>query len=199
MTIAESTTGAMPATGATPETDADVDPKPATGEGDLGDAGKRALHEEREGRSSEKRRADAAEAELTRMREATSSESEKLIHAAKREAAAEERAKWQERFRSAEVRGALRGAGIVNDRMLSLAIAAPEFAALTVTDDGAVTGVSEAVDAFKAAMPEAFAQKEQPRTNGTVRTGVQTPPSDPDVKPGYERLQAAYAAAAPKK
>ena len=195
----EPVTGATPGAGATPATTTATTPPadPAKGDTELGDAGKRAIQEERTQRAAEKKRADDAEAELQKLRDATSSETDKAINTARREAEAAERAKWQERFRAAEVRGALRGAGIVNDRMLALAVGAPEFANLAVGDDGSVAGVSDAVEAFKVAMPEAFKPAADPRpgAGGTVRTGVQPPPEQAQVQPGYERLSAAYAAA----
>lgn len=188
-------TGATPGGGATPPQPGGQTPPPATPPAtgdDLGDAGKRALQAERDARAAEKKRADELEAELTKIREATASESEKAIAQAKREAQAESDAKWKQRFVQAEVRGALRGAGIANDRFLAMALADTAFSGLAVDGDGNVTGVADAVEAFKTAVPEAFKAAEPQPPKGQPRQGVQPPPADATVAPGYDRLSRAY-------
>jgi phage-related tail fiber protein len=151
--------GATPPAGTTPAPATE----PATGEDALGDPGKQVLTEARRAAKDAEARAKAAEKQLAELQEAQQSDSEKAISQARREAAAEERARWQARIREAEVRGALRGAGIVNDKFLDLAIAAPTFRELKVdSETGVVEGVATAIEAFKKDYPEAFAKQARP-------------------------------------
>jgi hypothetical protein len=196
------TTGAMSGGGATPPA-APVtppatppDPKPATGDDQLGEGGKAALKEERAARATAERERDALTKELETLRGSTQSDSERAVAQARREAEAAERAKWQDRIRAVEVRGALRGAGLVNDHFLALATSAPEFKELTVADDGTVSGVTAAIEQFRTNYPEAF-PKAGGTSPGTVAAGPQTPPTE--VKPGMDRLTAAYASNAGKR
>ena len=172
----------MPAAaGATPAQTTPVSPAadptaatttPATGDADaLGDAGKRALEAERKAAKEAQRRAEAAERELETLRTATQTEGEKAITTAKREAAAEEKAKFETKLRRAEVRSALRSAGLANDALLELAMKSDLFATLAVDDEGRVTDLDKAVAQLKKDAPEMFA----PPTPGTVTRGVQTP------------------------
>lgn len=136
--------------------------QPATGEEALGDKGNKVLSEARKAAKDAEKRATAAEEELAKLREETASDSEKALNQARRDAAAERDAFWHSRIREAEVRGALRGAGITNEKFLALAVAAPEFRELKVTDAGSVEGVGPAIEGFKTDYPEAFAPKEPP-------------------------------------
>lgn len=130
---------------------------PATGDDQLGDAGRRAIEAERAAARAADERARAAESELQKLREAGQSDAEKALTQARREAQAEERTKWQAHIRSAEVRSALRASGMTNDKTLALAVQAPELAKLKVTDEGSVEQLSEAIAAFKKDYPELFA------------------------------------------
>jgi hypothetical protein len=195
------TTGAKPGAGATPAAagkPTDDTDKPPAKDDELGDGGKAALQAERIRARDEKKRADDAEAALETLREATASESEKAVNAARKEGEKASDAKWQERIRTVEVRGALRGAGIANEHILGLAVHSEEFAKLAVADDGSVSGITEAVAAFKKNVPEAFAaaapvdeRKPGEKVPG-VASGVQDQPDD-GIKPGYDRLSQAYA------
>jgi hypothetical protein len=189
----DTTTGAMPGPGATPvqagpETTAPAEPKPATGEDDLGEAGKKVLRELRSTERDAQRRAEAAEKELADLRSATATDQEKALAQAKREAAAEERGKFETKLRRSEVRSALRSAGLANDALVELAMKSDHFAALAVDDEGRVTDLDKAVAALKKDAPELFATA----SPGTVTRGVQTP-GPADVAPGYDRLSQAYA------
>lgn len=198
MTPEELTTGATPGTGATPvqagpATTAPAEPKPATGEDDLGEAGKKVLRELRSAERDAQRRAEAAEKELADLRSATQTDQEKALAQAKREAAAEERAKFETKLRRSEVRSALRSAGLANDALVELAMKSDLFAALAVDDEGRVTDLERAVAQLKKDAPELFASA----SAGTVTRGVQTP-QQPDVAPGLDRLRQAYETASPK-
>jgi len=195
----ETTTGATPGTDATSEQAGQGQPsagatpgtasatEPATGEEALGNAGKAAIAREREARDAEKKRADAAEKELTKLREATQSEQEKVLTAAKRETADERDAFWQGRIRSAETRGALRSAGIGNEKLLSAIAAGSTFANLTVNDDGTVAELERAVEQARKDYPEAFA------STTTVTRGPQTSIGSDDALLGpQDRLRRGY-------
>lgn len=147
---------ATPPAGGSGSGDDDIDPS-------VGDKGREAIRREREARrasdeaaANERKAREAVEAELATLREAGASEAERTLAQARREATSEERARWQTRARATEVRGALRAAGIANDKLLGLALGAPEFAGLKVGEDGEVEGLTEAVTKFKADYPEAF-------------------------------------------
>lgn len=144
--------GAMPAQ--TPP--ADPAPAPATGADEqLGDGGTRALQTERDARKSAERELRKRDDTIAAMELAGKTESEKLIAQAKKDGAAEVTARWFMQVRRSEVKAALAGAGI-NASVLDLALGAPEFAALKVTDEGEVEGLSEAIAAFKKARADLF-------------------------------------------
>ena len=194
----DTTTGATPGTGATPvqagpATTAPAEPTPATGEDDLGEAGKKVLRELRSAERDAQRRAEAAERELADLRSATQTDQEKALAQAKREAAAEERAKFETKLRRSEVRSALRSAGLANDALVELAMKSDHFAALALDDEGRVTDLEVAVAALKKDAPELFATAGA----GTVTRGVQTTQLA-DVAPGLDRLRQAYETASPK-
>lgn len=121
----------------------------------LGDKGKRALQQERNARQEAEARAAAAEQERDQLREATQSETEKAISAARKEGADEVKAVYQGLIRSAKVEAALSAAGI-RPSVMDLASQAPEFAKLKVKDDGTVEGLDEAVAGFKQARKDLF-------------------------------------------
>jgi hypothetical protein len=128
----------------------------------LGDAGKRALEEERRARREAEDRAKAFQKDLDELKAQGLSESEKAVADAKKAGAAEVTERFHGQIRRAETRSALTSAGI-NASVLDLATKADEFAALKVTDDGEVTGLDAAVDAFKRARPDLFAARSAPR------------------------------------
>jgi hypothetical protein len=129
---------------------------PATGDPDgLGDAGKRAIQQERDARSAATRERDEFKRQLEELQNASKTDHEKAIAQARKEGAAEVLGKYQVAVRRSEVRAALSAAGI-STSLLDLAVKADEFSALKVTDDGDVEGLSGAVDAFKKARPDLF-------------------------------------------
>jgi hypothetical protein len=173
------TTGATPGTGATPAQagtppTAPAESTPATGEDNLGEAGKKILRDLRAAEREAQRRAEAAEKELADLRSATQTDGEKALAQAKREAAAEERAKFETKLRRAEVRSALRSAGLTNDALVELALKSDLFAALAVDDEGRVTDLDKAIAQLRKDAPELFAAA----LAGTVTRGVQTPHAD---------------------
>jgi len=155
--------GATPAAaGATPTQTTTVSPStattptpPATGDGELGDAGKRALDAERATAKTEKARADKAERDLAELKLAGASESEKAIAAARKEGAAEVTERANAKVRRSEVKAALASAGI-NASVLDLAVGAAEFGSLKVSDDGEVEGLDEAIQTFKGTRADLF-------------------------------------------
>lgn len=161
--------------GATPAAAAGTKPaaadESATDDSTLGDSGKAVLREARRLQRDAETRATAAEAEAQRLREAGQSDTDKAITQARREGAAERDAHWKAHIRAAEVRGALRGAGIVDDEALELALGARQFRDLKVdSESGAVEGLPDAVESFRKGAPWAFkaaeATQQQPRPGG---------------------------------
>lgn len=149
--------GATPAqtTPVSPAADPVTTPPPATGDEPLGDGGKTALLTERATSKAEKARADKAERELQTLKDASASDSDKALKAAKAEGAAEVTGKLHGLIRSAVVKAELAGSGI-NPSVLDLAVAAPEFQKLVVSDDGEVEGLKEAVAMFKGSRGDLF-------------------------------------------
>lgn len=129
---------------------------PATGDPDgLGDAGKRAIQKERDDAAAAKRERDDYKRQLEDLQNASKTDQEKALIAAKNEGKAEVLGKYQAAVRRSEVRAALSAAGI-STSVLDLAVRADEFSSLKVTDDGDVDGLQGAVDAFKKAKPDLF-------------------------------------------
>lgn len=119
----------------------------------LGEAGTKALEAFKERARNAEREAKAAKDELDALKQANQSESEKAITAAKKEAAAEERTKWQGVIRQAKVESALTAAGC-NDP--AIAALAREFAELTVSDEGDIENLTATVETFKKSHPTLF-------------------------------------------
>lgn len=153
--------GTAAATGSASTSDADAA---------LGEAGKGALEKERTARRDAEKARQAAVDELERLKAATLSDAEKAIAEAKKAGAAEVSAKLSTRIRSSEVRAALIGAGAASS-LLDLAIRADEFAALEVTDDGAIEGLDEALAAFRKGHPDVFTKAGATPGSGDTGTG----------------------------
>jgi hypothetical protein len=149
--------GATPAAGTTAPAAA---AQSATDDAALGDAGKRILAEARRQAKEAETRAQAAEAERDALRTATQSEAEKATADAVKAARAEVTTAFEARIRRSEVRSALTAAGISASEV-DLALVAPDFARLKVTEDG-VDGLTEAVATFKALHPTLFAKPSAP-------------------------------------
>jgi hypothetical protein len=147
---------------------------PATGEAELGEAGKKAIAAERKAAKEATDRAKALEDELTALKAAGLSDSEKAIKAAEHTATAAERAKWQSAIREVRAESALRVAGATNDRLLELALRSPSIVDLKVDDSGKVIDLDKAVEQLKKDIPEMFAAA---GTAGGPTRGVQTAPA----------------------
>lgn len=152
------TTPVSPAAGAAPTV---TTTSPATGEGDLGEGGTRALQSERTARREAEDRAKAVQKELDDLKAAGQSDTEKAINQAKKDGGAEVLARVQAQIRRSEVKSALTGSGI-GASVLDLAVNAPEFAALKVSEDGEVIGLEAAVTKFKADRADLFTKPVQP-------------------------------------
>lgn len=125
----------------------DPDPKgDPKEEPELGDAGAKAIREERNARKAAEKAAKAAQAELEKIREANQSEQEKAIAAAKAEGRTEALSTANERLLKAEVKAAAAGKLADPDdavRMLDL----DDF---DVADDGSVDtkAIKSAIDSL---------------------------------------------------
>lgn len=151
------TTPVSPAA-ASPETPASATDYPDG----LGDAGKKALDAMKADKAAAEAVAKAAKKErddlakrLEDLEAAGKSEADKAIDAARKEGEAAAGTRYQARVRSSEVRAALVTAGI-NAGVLDLAVNAPEFATLKVTDEGEVEGLDVAVAGFKKSRESLF-------------------------------------------
>jgi hypothetical protein len=172
-----------PPPGATPDSD-----------GLTTDAGRRALDAERTKAKAAEDRAKAAEKERDDLKAATQSDGEKAITAAKKEAEATTSAKFESRLRQAEVRSALRTAGLTNDKTLALAVNAAEFAALKVEEDGSIRDLDKVVEAFKKDYPEMVAAvAPKPPTGGQPTRGPQNGGAPERPKTLNEAVAAHYA------
>jgi hypothetical protein len=144
--------------------------KPA-GDGELGETGKRALEAERERAKVAERERDDLQKRLEALEQNGQSEHERAIAQARREATAESDGRWAAHVRAAEVRGALRAAGVTNDRTLQLLQQAPEVRDLDVdAKTGEVKGVTEAVAKLQESYPETFSTAQptpKPAPGGT--------------------------------
>ena len=164
----------------------DVTPTvPATGDPEIGEAGKRAIAAERKTAKEATEALKTATAELETLRAAGLSESEKAIKQAANEATAAANAKWQTSIRAVRVESALRVAGATNETLLDLALRSDLISTLKVDDAGKVVDLDKAVEQLKKDIPEMFA----PTGPGTVTRGVQTAPGT-----GAKTLDSAIAA-----
>lgn len=187
MTDTTTPAGAMPAAeGATPTQTTPVSPvpesqlptPPATGEPEVGEAGKRAIAAERKAAKEAQDALKAAQTELETLRAAGLSESEKAIKEASDAATASERAKWQTSIRAVRVEAALRVAGATNETLLDLALRSDLISALKVDEAGKVTDLDKAVEQLKKDIPEMFA----PTGPGGPTRGAQPGPASMEAK-----------------
>lgn len=145
---------------------------PATGDPDaLREPGKRALDAMKAERDADRAARKVLEQEIADLKTAGQSESEKAIAAAKKEGANEVRTKVHDQIRRSEVKAALTAAG-VNGALLDLAIRASVFEGLKVDDDGDVTGLADAIEAFRKSHPEIFTK---PPVPGSADGGTRGP------------------------
>lgn len=179
--------GATPGQTPPPASGAQAATPPATdGDAGLGDAGKRAIDAMKAERDAAQRAARAAERALEELRLAGASESEKAIAKAKADGAAEVTGRFHDQIRRSEVKVALSAAGI-SPSVLDLLATAPEFATLTIGDDGSIDpdAMKAAIAASKSVRPDLFAA---PRAIGSADGGAG---SGSRAKPIYTRDQLA--------
>jgi len=112
---------------------------------------------------AEKERADALET-------ATKSETEKAIAAARKEGNLEATTKLTAAIRKAEVKAALTAAGLSTE-FLGVAVKADQFEAIEVGENGEVSGLDSALEAFKAAFPAMFKAPGAAGQNGSADGG----------------------------
>lgn len=170
--------GATPPAAGAPATPAPATPPatpvpPATGEPEIGEAGKRAIAAERKTAKDAQDALKAAQTELETLRAAGLTESERAVKEATNAATAAERAKWQTSIRSVRVEAALRVAGATNETLLDLALRSDLIAGLKVDEAGKVTDLDKAVEQLKKDIPEMFT----PAVAGTPTRGAQTGPA----------------------
>lgn len=141
--------------GGTPAPDATSD-----ADAGLGDAGKRALAEERKARTAAEREAKAAKAELDKLRDASQTEQEKALEAARSEARAEVLSTANERLIRAEVRGAAASTTVDADAVVSLL----DLSQFEVSDDGTVDrkAISSAIEELLKEKPYLAANGKKP-------------------------------------
>lgn len=168
---------------------------------DLGDAGKKALTEERKAKADAERKAKAAEKRATELEkklqereDADKSDSEKALEKARKEAAEEATkaatAKTNHRILAAEIKAA--AGGKLSDpadavRLLDL----DDF---TVSDDGEVDdkAITAAIDQLLKDKPY-LAGKASGKPTGSADGGGKPSGDSTDVTPGTGRLRHAYA------
>lgn len=188
-----------PATGnppATPPSSAPATPPatppipPATGEPSepegLGEAGKKALREERAAKKAAEDALAAAQAELDTLKTSTLSDQEKALKEATNAATAAERAKWQTSIRAVRVEAALRVAGATNEKLLDLALRSDLISALKVDEAGKVIDLDKAIAQLKTDIPEMFSEP----TPGAPTRGAQ--PGSPAEAKDLESAVAGY-------
>ena len=166
---------------------------PATGaEAQLGDAGKRALdtmkaekRAEAEARKAAEEERDALRSRLETLENASKSDQEKAIAAARKEGESAATEKWAGIIRATRVESALVAAGAIDPGLAALA---PEFTALKVADDGTVADLESTVEAFKTAHPNQFGRATLPDFGGGSRGAA----TRTEVQPGEDRLRHAY-------
>lgn len=154
----------------------------------LGESGQRALERAKEERRNAVSERDALRNErnalasrLEELENATKSDTDKAIAAARKEGEQAATDKWAGFIRAARVETALSAAGAIDS---AVAAQAREFAALKVNgESGEVEGLSEAVEAFKQAHPTLFGapQLQRPPTGdfggGNRSTNTQNRPA----------------------
>lgn len=154
----------------TTTTDPAADPGAGDDDDQLGDAGRRALAQERTARRTAERAANAARAELDRIRAESQSETDKAIAKAKAEGSAEALAKANDRVLRAEVKAL--AAGKLADP--ADAVALLDLSEFTVGDDGAVDAkaVGKAIDQLVKDKPYLAAGQRSAATTGSADGGA---------------------------
>ena len=161
---------------------------PATGEPEMGEAGRRAIKAERDAAKAAQDALKAAQTELEALKAAGLSESEKAVKEATNAATAAERAKWQTSIRAVRVESALRVAGATNETLLELALRSDLITALKVDEAGKVTDLDKAIEQLKKDIPEMFVAS----TPGGPTRGAQPGPAPVGAKDLESAVAAHY-------
>lgn len=114
------------------------------------------------------RAAKASEDRAKALEDATKSESEKALDAARKEGDQAATKRYEDRIRRTEVRSALIAEG-ASATLVDLAARADEFAALKINESGDVEGLAPAIKKFKADHGDLFGK---PRANGSADLGA---------------------------
>jgi hypothetical protein len=176
--------GATPPAGTPPATPPTGNPPttppttPATGEPEIGEAGRRAIAAERKTAKEAQDALRAAQTELETLKAAGLSESEKAVKEATNAATAAERAKWQTSIRAVRVEAALRVAGATNETLLDLALRSDLISALKVDEAGKVTDLDKAVEQLKKDIPEMFISPSAGAPTRGAQTGAPAQPAN---------------------
>lgn len=142
---------------------------------ELGEAGKRAIKAERDRAKAAESERDALKTRVDELENATRSDQEKAVADARKDAETVERTKWTDTIRNLRVEGALRDAGCTDP---AIASKGSEFGRLKVADSGDVEGLTEAIEAFKAAHPTLFPSgRPQGDFGGGARSGSPAKPA----------------------
>lgn len=139
---------------------------------ELGDAGKRALDEERNARRVAERKANEAQAELDKVRSANMSEQEKAVAAAKAEGRDEALKTANERLVRAEVKAA--AAGKLADPGDALGLLGDLSAFIDKTGDVDTKAITSAIDELVKAKPYLSAKPGNGAGEGGARGGNAT-------------------------
>ncbi len=172
------------------------------GKGDedqLGDAGKKAIAEEREARKAEKRRADAAEKELEKLRNKDKSADEKALDEAKKAGKAEAEEANNTRLINAELR-ALAAEAKMRDPRDAVAQLRDDLEDIKV-DDGEVdsAGLTKLLTDLKKDKPYLFDDGKDAGTHQDAGIGGTGGGAAPEVAAGRARIKSAIDAASKKK
>lgn len=163
-------------------------------EPELSDAGKRAIAEERDARKAEKRRADAAEAELEKLRNASKSEAEKAVDAARKEGESTANERWKSRVVSGEIRAAAAALKFHDPRDAVVQLQ-DSLGEIKVADDGEVDGkaIEKLLADLKTAKPYLVDDGKGTASARDAGLGAAgNGKAAADVQPGMGRIRHAY-------
>lgn len=168
-------------------------------ESQLGEAGKQALVAERQKAREAERAAKAAKAEADQFRQrleeleaASKSEHEKALDSARKEASKEARQQVMSEVNARILKAELRAAAAGKLADPEDAIRLLDLDEFKVTDDGEVDAgaISKAIDSLLKEKPYLAGTK---KPSGDADGGKKSSTDKPEVKPGIDRMRAAYA------
>lgn len=168
------------------DADADVD--------SLGDAGKQALDRMKADRKAAEARAKAAEAELEKLRNASKTEQERAVDAARKEGASEAAQKANERLIRAETK-AIAATAKFHDPGDVIAQLGSQLADIEVDDEGEVDAKALKALVDRLAKDKPYLVNAGTGTASASDAGIGTTGTAGrvEVAPGVDRMRAAYA------